>query len=232
MKATLEVHKIQRHILVSLLLKPKQTFGKLNIEKIATDHFNFHLQSLVESGLVVKTKEGYELTAIGKEFGNRFDTEKVQIEKQAKVSVLLVCQREQNGRVHYLIQRRLKQPFYGHHGFPGGKVRYGETIYEAAKRELSEETGLEGSLAVVGVKHKMDYSPEGTLLEDKVFLIFKVTNVKGSYIENFGEGMNIWLSKKEIMALPNLFDGVEETLTMSKSNSLQFVETKYTVTGF
>ncbi|RWR05081.1 NUDIX hydrolase [Paenirhodobacter populi] len=40
-----------------------------------------------------------------------------------------------------LVQRR-NPPAAGTWGFPGGKVEWGETIFEAALRELHEETGL------------------------------------------------------------------------------------------
>ncbi|VDC30797.1 NUDIX hydrolase [Pseudogemmobacter humi] len=45
---------------------------------------------------------------------------------------------------HALLVRRRNPPDAGLWGYPGGKVRYGETVAEAAIRELREETGVRG----------------------------------------------------------------------------------------
>ncbi|WP_311948311.1 NUDIX hydrolase [Halomonas piscis] len=41
-----------------------------------------------------------------------------------------------------LLVKRSKPPDAGRWGFPGGKIEPGETVHEAAVRELCEETGL------------------------------------------------------------------------------------------
>ncbi|GAA1344873.1 MULTISPECIES: NUDIX hydrolase [Micrococcales] len=43
---------------------------------------------------------------------------------------------------HVLLARRANPPDAGFWGFPGGKIEFGETIAQAAERELSEETSI------------------------------------------------------------------------------------------
>lgn len=54
-----------------------------------------------------------------------------------------------------LIIQRAKPPSAGRWGFPGGVQELGETVFETARRELAEETGVDaapfGSLPVLDV---------------------------------------------------------------------------------
>ena len=230
MSLELEIHPIQARILRALLFKTKARFSQLNTTKMSTDHFTFHLKRLIEVGLVEKTKKStYCLTSDGKEFANRFDTEAIILEKQAKVGVLVGGVREKEGQSQYLVQQRLKQPYYGLHGFLTGKVKWGETILEAAARELKEETGLTGKLTLVGIHHKTDLSQEDQLLEDKYFFVIRAGRLKGKLKKEFEGGKNQWLTKKGLLKLPNLFDGVDLTLRMLNQNGLVFKEKKYFV---
>jgi len=177
MATDLVIHLAQAQILKSLLFKTEARFRDLNTQKLTTDHFTFHLKQLVEAGIVEKTAKGtYKLTAKGKEFANRFDTEKVALERQAKLGVCIVAIMKDHQKSKYLSQQRLKNRFYGYRGFVTGKIRWGEQLLETAARELKEETGLKAKLEFVGMEHKIDYAKEDKqILEDKFFYIIRAT---------------------------------------------------------
>lgn len=233
MGTEIEIHPIQAGILCTLLFKPQAKFSELNSEGLTSDHFSFHINYLVSHALVEKTADKkYSLTAKGKEFANRLDTEKVEIERQPKIGVLVVPVRVNGKKTEYLVQKRLKQPYYGFSGFLTGKIRWGDRADETAARELLEETGLAGKIKLVAVKHKMDYSPDGQLLEDKFFMVFRADDTGGELKTKFEGGENSWKTRDEIMKLDDLFDGVVETVGMAGKDQLSFVETKYTVSKY
>jgi 8-oxo-dGTP pyrophosphatase MutT (NUDIX family) len=235
MKLEIEVHPVQAEILKYLLFHTEGRFSDLNTTGMTNDQFTFHIKRLVSLGVLEKSGEkSYILTAIGKEFANKFDTDTLEIERQPKIGVNIVCSKVDNGVTYYLIQERLKQPYYGFFGFVTGKVRWGETILETATRELGEEVGVTADLKVLGLFHKMDYmeqsdNKEEKLLEDKFFLLIHGTNIKGEITEEFEGGRNLWIAKDEFLANPKRFHGVEINLEIVERGSLSFEERKYYV---
>ncbi len=59
------------------------------------------------------------------------------------VDAVVFCERTP-GRFETLLIRRAREPFAGRWAFPGGFIEMEETLLESARRELREETGLDG----------------------------------------------------------------------------------------
>ena len=220
---TLEVniHDAQTSILRELLFYTSVNFAKLQkLSGLSSDHFNFHLQKLIDSGLVAKlSRWQYALTPRGKEYANKLDTDNNTIERQPKVSVILVVERELDGAKQYVFQKRLKHPYYGYLGLISGKVRWGELIIETAKRELLEETGLIADCSISGVYHEMAYQHEsGDQLEDKIFFIVHCVNTKGDLVKKFEGGENKWMTLDEALIEPKTFKNLDMKINFVYSN--------------
>lgn len=207
-----EVHKAQTSILRALLFIPHASFAELQkTTDLSSDHFNFHIRRLIDSDMVKKHTDGYTLTIKGKEYANRLDTDENEIEKQPKISVALLVERERKGQREFIVQQRLKQPYFGFFGRLGGKVRWGESFEEAATRELLEETGLRGTFTFSHVFHKRDYKKsDNSLLEDKVFIIMHCSEYDGEMIEDFEGGKNFWMTQKEFVSQDNIFESARD----------------------
>lgn len=67
-----------------------------------------------------------------------------------------------DGQGRVLLIKRGRPPFEGHYALPGGFVDVGETVEDACRRELMEETGVKaGKLELVGVYSDPGRDPRG-----------------------------------------------------------------------
>ena len=198
-----EVHVAQMRILRMLLINRTASFADLaRAMELTNDHATFHIKKLMSADMIARISKEYgqyELTRKGKEYANRMDTDELVIEKQPKLVVDIGI--EHDGK--FIFQERKKQPYYGYWGFPTGKIRWGETILQAAARELLEETGLTADLRVVGTYHKLDYDETGAVLEDKYLLLVHGVNPLGELIVENETHTNNWLTPDESMVVRN-----------------------------
>lgn len=219
-------------ILKHLLFNPKSRDKDLNLEDVPNKAFETHLKALVAIKYIYKYDEDYSLTMEGKEFANTMDTENHKIEKQPKVSVLLIPVKKEKGEKYFLVQQRLKEPYYGYFGFMSGKVRYGETIFEAAKRELKEETGLSAEkFKHCYTLHEMVYDMNGNILEDKFFNVVEVKGAEGDLVDALGS-KNFWFNEKEFKKMNPKYHNEDEMKDWYLGKKKGFLEKKYYIERF
>lgn len=118
-----QLHQIQRQIINKLIFSPGLRYTELKPSKdLENNQFDFHLDRLISLGYVQKVDKLYALTNAGKTYSATFDTEKVAVIKQAKLTVWLAPMRKANDLWEFLVYTRLKHPFFGCQGFCGGKI--------------------------------------------------------------------------------------------------------------
>ena len=226
-----DLHKIQMLILRELLFHPNARFTDLNLTGLTTDHFSYHINTLIKMGLVDKKNGRYSLSQSGKKFAGLIDTDKAQIEKQAKIGALVILEREFKGKKQYIWQKRLKEPYYGYYGFFTGKIKFGETVLEAGAREVKEETGLEAELEHKFVFHEMVYNHKGDILEDKYFNIIFAFNPKGK-LTSTNEGENVWVSPEQMKTMTPIYHNELEIYDLFEKGQREFIERKYFIESF
>jgi 8-oxo-dGTP pyrophosphatase MutT (NUDIX family) len=129
-----------------------------------------------------------------------------------KVFTLLYVRRPEDGR-YLMLKRGLETPIMPGKLIPtGGKVEPGETVEEAGKRELQEETGLvaksihsRGTYAYISTRPK---NPAGTMH------LLEVTSFEGQLVRHTHEGVLGWYSVEEFFADPTVDEDHKELLEL------------------
>lgn len=195
------MHFIQLQILKKLLFSEELKYSELRaFEGLENNLLTFHIDQLLKEKLVEKTEsKKYKLTKKGKEFANMMDTDTSQMKKQGKISGLQCCIRDiDSNDPQLLVYTRKKHPFYNAQGYASGKIWFGEKVTNSVKRELKEETNLEGNPELFKVKHYLVYDKVSKeLLEDKYFYFCRIIEPKGK-LEGNDEGLFEWIRRSEL----------------------------------
>lgn len=162
------MHWIQKYILRQLATSEICRYSQLKPDGVEGNLFMYHLRVVTREGYVQKVADGYQLTASGKQFVDRISMEKFQPRIQPKIVTLLIVKNPQG---QLLLWRRNKQPFIHKVGFITGKIHLGESINEAANRELYEKAGLTAKLRHAGDGYLTVYE-EQELISQVMFHCF------------------------------------------------------------
>lgn len=104
-----------------------------------------------------------------------------------------------------LLARRTHEPDAGCWGFPGGYVELGETVAEAAARELHEETGMTArAREVIDLLEDIGTDEEGQVTHHFVLLALRCEWVSGEPKANSDVDELLWVSQADLK-LKSLF---------------------------
>lgn len=207
----IKLHEYQKQILKKLCNVQSLRFNDLIIQGLESEHMNYHLKKLIDYYFVEKKDNEYMLTDKGKDYTNLMDDDVEFLEKQPKTSVLLhIIRINEKGIVEHLLSKRLRHPYIGKVGRLTGKVQFGETLEQAAKRELYEETGLQAKTIILEqIYHKLRYKEGGGYVQDSIFYKFFIKDVYGEFISRTEHQENIWVSyENKDNSKYDFFDGM------------------------
>jgi ADP-ribose pyrophosphatase YjhB (NUDIX family) len=101
----------------------------------------------------------------------------------------------------FLLVRRGRAPARGLYAFPGGRVEAGETLVEAVRREVMEETGAH----LAAIEHLVDLELSSEREEGRIEFILSVHAAAfagGDITAGDDADLALWLTLDEMGALP------------------------------
>ena len=118
-----------------------------------------------------------------------------------------------------LLVKRANPPDQGLWGYPGGKVELGETVAEAAMRELREETGLIGTTGpVLGTKDILHHAADGSLEYHYFLVAVLCEDARGQAVAADDAAELAWVHDEEVFAgMRPMSDGVDRLLTVARA---------------
>ncbi len=218
------MHRLQQRIIGKLMMNPPLRYSDLKPKLTEGNLFTYHLKKLINDGLVRKSGDRYELTATGKLRADRISLATFSEPMQPKIVTIIIGQ---NGRGEQLLYRRDREPFRGKVGFPHGKVHLGETIFQAAERELREKTGLAASFKHRGDVYAITFQ-DGDLVSQVLFHVFTATGFEGELISKKTKAGQAFWRKIELLDQSLLSPGVNDIYQLVKTNPAHLFFAEFT----
>ncbi len=151
--------KISERKIVSLIRRSSNCSFLIGLKEYKND--NFFKKAQYHYDL---SKKGIYLSFSSKinSISTKISTLLSEYEKNPKVTVDIIVKDEKKGA---LLVKRKNYPYQDHWAIPGGFVEYNESVEDAARREMKEETGIDVELtSLLGVFSKPGRDPRGHIV--------------------------------------------------------------------
>lgn len=186
-------HPIQKSILLKLIHKPEATFTDLLGGERDSNKFAYHLGKLETLEIIKKHNNRYTLSEKGKKLSAFIEGDTGKTAKFPTFNHVLIIKDKDK----ILVQKRLKEPFYGYWGLISGKINYGYNIEECAKRDIKEETGLTAAKSkLIGINQAKTTEDENLAFHHIMFYV-ELSDISGTLKEKTHKGENRWMTVDE-----------------------------------
>jgi hypothetical protein len=185
---------VKMHILGELKVRGTAKYSELKPKNTENDLFNYHLQHLVDQGIVQKvdslysfTNYGIELTSIMTEDGLYFPKFRNQI--------LYYLYNSKEDKLLY--NKRIKSPWAGDIMTLSSKVWRGRTVLDTARERYEQKTGFVCDFKVLGTLRKIIFDKNEELLDDCFYHVVFTDKFKGNFVEQPEHEINMWVNFNE-----------------------------------
>jgi 8-oxo-dGTP pyrophosphatase MutT (NUDIX family) len=215
-------HAVQKDIIRTLVHVSSARFSELKPTRVESNLFMYHLKQLIAKHVIEKDGANYRLTVKGKLFVDRVNLDKLVFRIQPKIITILTIKSTQGT---WLLLERTHEPHMNMVGFPSGKIHFGETLDDSAKRELKEKTGIEDLKLLLRGNIIMRFTDKtsGQIVNHISGYVFSGTSKTELKIDGISEYWRSFWGDEDNLSGVKAFKGHDDIIRLLKSNK-EFVE--------
>lgn len=217
------MHELQKFILVQLITNQSVSFSKLKPVRMESSKLSYHLQKLIERGLVVKLPEGYQLSPEGKSLAESFELSSLSVLSQPRIVVLAALHDPKNG---WLLSKRLTHPSLHMVGFPKLNIPLGSNLEQTASRALHDLCGLRSQLRYCGHGYITQYRGKEQLESQVLFHLLSARGANGQ-LRNSSDTAELYWDKNPDWQSRNMIPSMPHLIQRLRSNKFFFLEKTY-----
>lgn len=213
------MHWIQKDILKKLTVKNSLRYIELKPKDVDGNLFMYHLNQLTFDKYVQKDKRGYTLTKEGKRHVGSISLSSGNPTRLPRVVTMIYCV---NSEKETLLYRWNRQPYLGHVSLPFNRVRFGQSVFNAAAETLKFKTNLAGTLKYVGDAYAI-IKDNDNVTAHYLAHIFILSKFSGDLYADGLTGQPFW-GKIQDYSGSDFVHGTKEIINVIKNKKPPFFE--------